>query len=226
MAAELQVNAGSGLTIYALVRSATGTIWNGVSLESYVTANFANYKIASTEQGSASGYYVATFPSGLTAGTFNITWKQQNGGSPAESDTTIAVQTFSWNGSGETNLAGAATSGQVGTYLPLRMFRGGMVQNFPFKLVSSADHVTPFTSGVVSGMISRDGGAFTVLQSGTAIAGYQECGRGWYVVSLTSGDLNANTAALSFTAVGVSGGSADQRDFGMVLQRTSGQTVT
>ena len=226
MAAELQTNAGSGLTIYALVRSSTGTIWNGSALQAYVTGDYALFKIAATEQGSASGYYTATFPSSLTAGAYNITWKQQSGGSPAESDTTIAVQSFQWNGSAENVDSAAATSGQVGTYLPLRMYRGGMVQNFPFKLVSSADHVTPFTSGVVSGMISRDGGAFAVLQSGTAVAGYSELGRGFYCCTLTSGDLLCNTAALSFTAVGVSGGSADQRDFGIVLQRTSGATVT
>lgn len=226
MASELQVNAGSALTIYALVRSATGTIWNGSTLVAYATVDYANYKIAATEQGSASGYYVATFPSTLAAGVYNIAWKQQSGGSPVEGDTTIAVQTFYWSGTAEVSIADCATSGQVGQYLPMRIFRGQMVQNFPFKLVSSADHVTPFTSGVVSGQISRDGGAFGALQSGTAVAGILEFGQGFYKVNLTSGDLNANTVALVFNAVGVSGGSADPRGFGMILQRVSGQSVT
>ncbi len=41
---------------------------------------------------------------------------------------------------------------------------------------------------------------------------------------LTSGDLNANTVALVFTANGISGGTADQRDFAYILQRVSGYT--
>jgi hypothetical protein len=94
-----------------------------------------------------------------------------------------------------------------------------MVTNFPFKMVSSLDHVTPFVSGVVSGQISKDGGAFGPLASGII----NEIGLGWYRTTLVSGDLLCNTAALSFSAVGISGGTADQRDFSLVLQRTSGQ---
>lgn len=42
-------------------------------------------------------------------------------------------------------------------------------------------------------------------------------------VNLTSGDLNANVAALNFQAVGISGGAADPRNIGLLLQRVSGQ---
>ena len=225
MAAELQVNYTSGSVVYAHVRSAVGTIWNGSALESYVTANIANYKIACTEQGSASGYYTATFP-GAVAGVYAVTYKQQMGGSPAESDPTIAVELFHWDGTVHVAESSLATSGQVGQFLPMRMARGVAVSGFVFKLVSSSDHVTNFTSGVISGQISRDGGSFGALQSGLTIGAYTEIGNGWYRCNLTSGDLAATTVALLFTGAGISGGTCDQRDFGFVLQRTSGQTIT
>lgn len=145
--------------------------------------------------------------------------KQQIGGSPAESDPTVGTGDEQWNGSLILPLSNLATSGQIGQIAPIRLARSWMVQNFPFKLVSFIDNVTPFTSGIVSGMISRDGNSFGALQSGS----FSEIGQGWYsLLALTSGDLNANTVALSFNAVGVSGGNASPRDFAMLTQRVSG----
>ena len=95
-----------------------------------------------------------------------------------------------------------------------------MIQNFPIYLVSATDHVTPFVSGVISGQISRDGGAFGALQSGA----FTEIGLGTYKLqALTSGDILCNTAALVFTGTGISGGTSDPRVFTLLLQRTSGQ---
>lgn len=221
MAGEIQVSYKTGQTVYALVRNATGKVWNTQSgaFETYVTANYANYVVSLTEQGSASSYYAGNFPPSIVAGVYNVVAKQQVGGSAAETDPTVGSGDIQWNGSNVLPRSDLATSGQIGQALPLKIYRGQMISNFPFKLVSSADHVTPLTSGVCSGQISRDGGAFTALQSG----GFSEIGLGWYSVPLTSGDLLCNTAALVFTAVGVSGGASDPRDFGFILQRTSGQ---
>lgn len=229
MAAELQINHNAGATVYAIIRSAVGTVWNGNALEAYVTANYSTYKIALTEQGSASGYYTGTFPvdTDIPAGVYTVTYKQQAGGSPAEADQTIGVEsTFHWDGAARVAESSLVTSGQIGTYLPMRMARGVAVSGFMFKLVSSADHVANFTSGVISGQISRDGGSFGALQSGLAVGAYTEIGMGWYKINLTSGDILADTAALVFTGVGISGGSCDQRDFSFVFQRTSGRTIT
>ena len=144
--------------------------------------------------------------------------KQQLAGTPAQTDPTIGVGDYNWNGSQVVPLSDLATSGQIGQIAPLKIYRGQQILNFPFRMVSSADHVTPFVSGVVSGQISRDGGAFGVLQSGAI----SEIGLGFYKTTLTSGDLTANTVALTFSANGISGGTADTRDFSMVLQRSSG----
>lgn len=219
MANELQISYTTAKTVYALIRNSAGQIWNGSAFESYTTLNYTNYDIAATEQGTASAFYVASFPTLITTpGNYSIVFKSQTGGTPAETDPTIGAGNFEWNGSAAFNLGDLATSGQIAQVSPIKIYRGQMLLNFPFKLVSSADHVTPFVSGVVSGQISRDGGNFGALQSGNV----SEIGLGWYKANLTSGDLAANTVALVFTANGISGGTSDQRDFSLILQRASG----
>lgn len=219
MAGEIQFSFRSGATCYILIRDRTGQIWNGSAFVTYATINFSIYPVQAAEQGSASGLYAATFPATIVPGVYNIVAKQQLGGSPAESDPTVATGDEQWNGTVTLPLSDLATSGQVGLNTPIRIFRGQMVQNFPFKMVSSIDHISAFLSGVVSGQILRDGGSFGVLQSGN----FTERGLGWYSINLTSGDLLANTVALEFSAVGVSGGMADNRSISLILQRTSGQ---
>lgn len=220
MAGELQVQTQSSLNVYFTIRNSVGQIWNGSAMEAYSTGNYANYPVTATEQGSASGFYTATFPAAITPGVYSIVAYSRLGGSPAESDTVVATGDFQWNGTATAPLSDTSTSGQVGLIAPLRIARGTMVSAFPIPLVSSADGVTPFTSGVVSGQISRDGGSFGPLQSGA----FSEIGLGWYHTVLTSGDLLANTVALNFTAVGISGGSSNPYKVALVLQRTSGQT--
>lgn len=220
MASEIQISFLNGKTVYVLIRNSVGNIWNGSAFASYLTANYATYPISLTEQGSASSYYAGTFPPTIAPGVYNVVGKQQLGGSPAETDPTIGSETFQWNGSAAAPLADAATSGQVGQFNPARIARGTMITPFPFKLVSAADGRTPFVSGIVSGQIARDTGSFTALQSGA----FTEIGLGWYnLQALTSGDLLANAVKLVFTATGISGGTAEQRDFGFILNRTSGQ---
>lgn len=224
MAGELQFSLSAGKTCYFLIRSRTGTIWNtaGGAFEAYATANYTDYDVSASEQGTASGFYVGTFPTAIPAGIYSVVAKQQLGASPAEGDPTVATGDYHWSGTATVPLSDLTTSGQVGQIGPVKIARGTMVQNFKFKMVSSTDHVTPFVSGVVSGQINRDAGAFGALQSGA----FTEEGNGWYrLQALTSGDLLCNTASLLFTAVGISGGQADQRDFSLVLQRVSGQQV-
>lgn len=99
MAGELQRRYTTGQTVYAHVRSAVGTIWNGTALEAYLTANVATYDVTMTEQGTASQLYVGTFPAAAAAGTYQVTYWEQVGGSPAETDTYIATEVVEWTGS-------------------------------------------------------------------------------------------------------------------------------
>lgn len=220
MSSEIQFLFKHGGTCYFTVRNRVGQIWNTSSglFEAYNAANWANYAVSTTEQGS-SATFAGNFPSTIVAGIYGIVAISQIGGTPAETDTPIASGEFQWNGTVSLPLSDLVTSGQFGQNSPIPIYRGQMVKNFPIRLVSSADHVTPLTSGILSGQVSRDGAAFTVLQSGA----FTEIGNGFYALqALTSGDLLANTVALLFNGVGISGGISDPLPLSIVLQRTSG----
>jgi hypothetical protein len=223
LAGEIQIPYRTGVTVYTTIHSRTGTVWSTSggtgAFETFTSGTWAEYVIATSEQG-VTGYYVGDFPAALPAGYYNLDARQQIGGSPAQTDPRAAAGTEQFDGSALFRLSDLATSGQVANIGPLRIARGTMVQNFPFKLVSAADHVTPFTSGTISGQISRDGGAFGALQSGA----FTEVGLGWYTLqALTSGDLNANSIALTFTGVRSGGTGSDPRDCSIITQRVSGQ---
>lgn len=98
MANELQISALPQKTIYFLVRSVTGTIWNGSTYVAYATADLGSYDIPATEQGTASGYYTANMPTS-SAGVYYVLAKEQAGGSPAESDLLVGAGEIQWSGS-------------------------------------------------------------------------------------------------------------------------------
>lgn len=219
MSREIGIAYTTQATVYFNVTN-SGMYWNAASgtFNAFQSGQEANTGINVTEDGNT-GIYWGDFPSAITPGQYGIIGRQQLGGSRSDFDRNLGTQNYEWNGQKTLPRSDLATSGQLGILAPIRIFRGQMVQNFPFKMVSAADHVTPFVSGVVSGQISRDGAAFGPLQSGLIL----ETGLGWYRVNLTSGDLLANSVALVLTGVGISGGASDQRDFGILLQKSSGQ---
>lgn len=100
MSNELTTANTSGLTLYAHILNASAQRWNGSAFETYVAANYANYDVAFTEQGT-SGIYAGNFPSSISAGSYEIYIYQQGGGSPAQGDVVVAASTFNWNGSAE-----------------------------------------------------------------------------------------------------------------------------
>lgn len=225
MSNEVQLSYRASASVYFRIHSPfSGTIWNssgGVgAFESYNSVNYPNYALSTVQLGTSGGsFYQGSFPSALPAGKWNVVALQQLGGSPVESDPVVAAGDEQWNGTKVLPLSDLATSGQISSIGPLKIQRGTMVKPFEIYLVSAADHVTPFTSGIVSGQISRDGGNFTALQSGAIT----EVGLGFFSLqALTSGDLNCNAAALLFTANGISGGQSDPRPYTFVMQRSSG----
>lgn len=96
MSLEIQAAYSTGRTVYALIRSFTGLVWNGSSFVSYATANLGTYAITLGEQGTASGYYAGTFPSTIVTGHYNLTAYLQVGSSPAEGDPVIATGDMDW----------------------------------------------------------------------------------------------------------------------------------
>src|SRR5262245_15821495 len=110
MAREIQCVHTTAKTVYALVFNATGSVWRALAsaFESYLTANRALYAITLTEQGTASGLYMGTFPSAITAGVYGVVAYERAGGSPAETDAKVAVGTYQWTGSALLPLSGLA----------------------------------------------------------------------------------------------------------------------
>lgn len=109
-------------------------------------------------------------------------------------------------------VSGLATLASLSGFLPVQLPRGVAFNNFPFPLYMSGT-MQGLSGGAasISGQISRDGGSFGLLQSGT----YSEMGFGWYsLLYLTSGDLNGNSVALRFNLSG-----ADVRDITIVTQK-------
>lgn len=221
MSSEVQIQFVTAKSLYCLIRNSTGSVWQTTTstFVTYVSANYANYTIGLGEQGT-SGFYTGNFPSAITPGVFSLVVKQQIGGSPAETDPTVGNGDFQWDGALPLPLSNLATSGQVGLIAPLKLAYGTQILNFPIYLKSAADHITPFVSGIVSGQIARDGGAFGALQSGA----FTEGGLGFYTLqALTSGDLAGQTIRLLFTATGVLGGTSDPLPMSFLTQHTSGR---
>lgn len=221
MAGEVQFKYKTSATTYFRTWNRNSLIFNtsGTSgaFTNYDASVYESYKRSATEKGSC-GHYAGDFPTTIAPGIYSIEALEQLGANPAESDPIIAVGDLEWNGTTVLPLSDLTTSGQLSLLTSQPITRGVMIEDFTFKLVSSADHITPFTSGIVSGQVSKDGSTFGALQSGV----FTEVGLGFYKVTLTSGDMSFNAGALAFTATGVSGGTADQRDFSIITQHSSG----
>jgi hypothetical protein len=215
--------ASPGQTNYFRILGSGNSVWSASGAGGFGVYNateWTDYAISATEQGSTN-IYIGDVPLAVPGGSYDIDARRQLAASPAVTDPSIAQGMVEWNGSMQIPLFNLATSGQVGQLFPIRLARGVMIQNFPIYFKSSADHVTPFTSGVVSGQIWRDGATSpSPLQSGA----FTEVGNGFYnLQALTSGDLLATTVKLLFSAQGISGGQADVLPMSVVLQRSSGQ---
>ena len=88
MADELRCVDPTGNTCYAVIYSATGTVWNGSSFVTPASANWGTYAVTLTEQG-GTGFYLGSMPAGIGAGTYSTYAYEQQGGSPAVGDTAI-----------------------------------------------------------------------------------------------------------------------------------------
>ncbi|MFZ5829468.1 MAG: hypothetical protein ACOY3P_05240 [Planctomycetota bacterium] len=94
--ATISISDLPGLGLYAIMRDVTDQVYNTDSeeFEAYSSANWADYVIAATEQGS-SGYYVAATPD-VDAGRYRITFHE--GATPAEGDSIVGSVSAYWDG--------------------------------------------------------------------------------------------------------------------------------
>lgn len=221
MSNEIQARGpGVGRTCYFTIHSSSGQIWSTSgstgAFESFVSGNWPDYAISMTEQG-VSNFYAGNFPTAVPAGVYSIDMRQQLGGAAAQTDGGVAAGDYQWGGAAVVPLSNLTTSGQLASFMPVRLSKGIAVSGFYIYLKSAADHVTPLVSGIVSGQVSKNGGVgYSALQSGGMI---NEVGLGAYSVNFTSGDVNADTIMLIFTATGVSGGNSDPLALSILTQK-------
>lgn len=89
----------SAVTLYAVIRDSAGLVWNGSAFGTYATASLSTYAVLLAEQGTASRYYTATVPAGITtAGRYAFVIFQKLGGSYAETDTVVSGGAIDWDG--------------------------------------------------------------------------------------------------------------------------------
>lgn len=210
MAGEIQAPYGTtAATLYAIVRNSVGQAYHTTNgFEAYQTANLASYKIALTEQGTASRVYVGTFPV-ISAGVYGVVVRVQAGGSPAESDVIVAAGNIEWGGTAASYVSGdtyarlgapvgasiSADLAAVQADLPQRITKNTALANFMFVMRNTAG--TPTAGLTVTATRSLDGAAF-----GACANSVSEVGNGWYKIDLAAGDLNADVVALRFAATG------------------------
>lgn len=93
---------------------------------------------------------------------------------------------------------------------PGRATKGVELANLMFTLIDSTDDVSPVTGVTVTAQISKDGGAFASCTNSVT-----EVSNGWYKITLTSTEMNADTVALRF-----SGSGANDRAITVLTQPT------
>jgi len=90
--------------------------------------------------------------------------------------------------------------------LPSEPAKNVALGNFTFLMVLASDHITPATGKTITSQISKDGGAFANCTNSVS-----EIANGFYKISLTQTEMNANIVALKFTET-----NCDQRSIVMV----------
>lgn len=126
MASELRAGSLPASTIYAHIYNRISRVWNGTSFVVYGVGSYSSYVITMTELG-GSGVYVGDFPAGITdAGTYEIFYYLQDGGSPVEGDRIIATGTIAWDGTtivdDQDDIPGAMTGAEWLEYV-IRAFK-------------------------------------------------------------------------------------------------------
>lgn len=107
MTNELQAYTTSGLTLYAVLLSATGQAWNGSAFETVDSGSWTDYDIAMTE--ATAGLYLGDMPA-VDAGIYGYVVYERAGATPATSDTIKGQGWLAWDGSAEIIPASNSTS--------------------------------------------------------------------------------------------------------------------
>jgi len=112
MAGEIQLDFDSGVFPWVTIWNAVGQVWDTISsaFVSYATANLARYAINLTEQGTASGIYLGTFPSAIGLGIYKLVarYKAAAIDPPAEANPRAGHGVSNWDGAALVPVTSAA----------------------------------------------------------------------------------------------------------------------
>ena len=114
MAYDLETRTTTGSNVHAIIRNSSAQVWSvsAVSYVAWVDANWAQYLVPLTEQGT-SGFYYGSVPSGITQADALSVEIWSGPGTSESSDTFITGGTLIWTGSG----AGGSYTGTALTNL-------------------------------------------------------------------------------------------------------------
>ena len=125
MAGEIRAIGPSGRTCYVHIFNSSGQRWNGSEFEAFASGNYANYDVSTSEDG-ATGIYRGDFPSGITAGRYDVVLFIQAGASPVNGDKPAGAQSIQWSGSSTTPATtplGSLTGSEMLAYIRRSGFR-------------------------------------------------------------------------------------------------------
>lgn len=108
MANEIWHNFTTGLTLYARIRRRTDSqVYDvdagGDNFEAWSDGSVATYDLPLVDEDGS--FYAVDFPSGISAGVYDVGIFQQSGGSPDVTDSVIAEGVMYWDGTAEINLS-------------------------------------------------------------------------------------------------------------------------
>lgn len=106
MANEIWHHFTTGLTLYARIRRRTDLqVYDvdagGNNFEAWADASVTTYDLPLTDEDGS--FYVVDFPSGISAGVYDVGIFLQSGGDPVIGDAAVAEGVMYWDGSAEIN---------------------------------------------------------------------------------------------------------------------------
>lgn len=92
------------LNVYARIRTAVNTFWNGSAFEAYNATHWSTYAVTLTHAGG--GLYLANMPGGIAAGAYYLDAYKRLSGSPAQGDQLLGATPYpmQWSGTAEVTL--------------------------------------------------------------------------------------------------------------------------
>lgn len=115
MSGELRAVSATGRTVYAHILNSSAQRWNGTAFETFSAGDYSSYGVTVTEQG-ATGVYVGTFPTSISAGTYDVYHYYAIDGSAANGDPVVSTQTIVWDGTA-TVTSGSSIGSMTGSEL-------------------------------------------------------------------------------------------------------------